>query len=321
MGTAILAPLVARPLLCTARVRRAADFASFTFAPASEQKRLPRTPPSESAVIVRCTLSRWTINPNRLRSSGPSVRSRIGQIFCADENRRKPFTGATNALRALPAVTSFGASADGWNCAIAAPIAYKRPPRFTKRETVNRTVSVPICFVSFVLCCCVEPLEVAVDAPRASMAVATIAAARARYLRDIVPPLGGLVDQAEALPRGSRSKPPVTDAKGPDASRGRRAGPSAPPRRRGAPRRSAPAPHPRSAAPARGASRPVSPPAPTSGCRQRRAPRRRRTRPRARARDRSAAQSPRRTAHPSGTAVARRRSRSWRRRTARSPPG
>src|SRR5919204_2602799 len=215
MGTAILAPLVARPLLCTARVRRAADFASFTFAPASEQKRLPRTPPSESAVIVRCTLSRWTINPNRLRSSGPSVRSRIGQIFCADENRRKPFTGATNALRALPAVTSFGASADGWNCAIAAPIAYKRPPRFTKRETVNRTVSVPICFVSFVLCGCVEPLEVAVDAPRASMAVATIAAARARYLRDIVPPSVDWWIKLKRYPEGRAQNPLSPTPRGP----------------------------------------------------------------------------------------------------------
>ena len=100
-------------------------------APAKPQSSEPRTPPFESAVIVRCTRSRCTNNPSSSRSSGASVRSRTGQMRCADENFRTFTTRAVNALRVVADGRFAAWSAEGANLEIAVPTAYRRPACLT----------------------------------------------------------------------------------------------------------------------------------------------------------------------------------------------
>ena len=73
-GTANLTPCVESPLWFAACVSLTAAFASRTRLPASEQNRLPRTPPRLFAVMLRTTLPRSTCSPSRFNDSPSSVR-------------------------------------------------------------------------------------------------------------------------------------------------------------------------------------------------------------------------------------------------------
>src|SRR5919198_2263722 len=103
-------PFVARPLLWAAVVnlRAFARVAGLRFLLASEQNRLPRRPPFESAVMLRLTLLKSTIRPSRFRWSGPSSRLRTWQIRC---------WLATVHLRA-----SLARAVNGWVTTVGVPV-------------------------------------------------------------------------------------------------------------------------------------------------------------------------------------------------------
>ena len=138
-------PFVWRLLCCVTFVRFFAFWLSETLAWASEQNRLPSTPPLELAVIVRCTRSRWTIRPSRLRSSRASVRLRIGQILCAESNFRRFATAATNACVEVAGARPAGLAVVGWKCDVAVPSATSFCPRRTNLLILSVTLTFPIC--------------------------------------------------------------------------------------------------------------------------------------------------------------------------------
>src|SRR4051812_36857928 len=193
-GTVICTPFVERLLWCTSFVRRFACAASPTLAWASEQKRLPSTPPRELAVIVKCTRSRCTSSPSNERSSFWIVRLRIGQSRCAESKLRSVLAVATNDCVVEAGAIFAGLPATGVKRVIAVPSATRRDPRRTNLLILSETLAVPISWAPFgadvprLYAALVPALVVEAAAPRATTAATTDAIARCNRFVRIGPP-------------------------------------------------------------------------------------------------------------------------------------